>query len=344
MTRCTPFLVLLLAVPLARAADPGPPSEGRMAPRLSRMLAALAPEKAPEKIAAPAPAESSPEVQACFSDCCDGRRLFESDYAFENFVGPISNPILTKDPRALTEFRILNVDNWIPHEHPLGGGDFQAYGFEVRVALTDRLSFIADKDGFASIHPHRGLSRTGALDIAAGLKYAVIRDPERQLLVTAGFQYEPDTGEEKVFQGHGAGTMTLFTSIGKGFGDCYVNHVIFNGGYQFPFDRTDNSTFFYTQLHLDRQLMGWLYPLVELNWFHWTDGGNRGIPPAIGEGDGLLNIGTSGVAGNDLVTVAGGVKAKIGRHLDTGVAFEFPISNRQDLLDYRLLAELILRY
>src|SRR5262249_47655229 len=147
----------------------------------------------------------------------------------------------SKDPRALTEARLLFVNDWIPSEHPFRGGDFQAYGLQVRVALTDRLSFIADKDGYASIHPHVGQSTNGWLDIALGFKYAIVRDPDRQLLITTGVQYEPQTGEEKVFQGHGDGLLTVFTSAGKGF--CNGFHIITNAGYQFPVDRDDNSSF-----------------------------------------------------------------------------------------------------
>ena len=90
--------------------------------------------------------------------------------------------------------------------------------------------------------------------------------------------------------------------------------------------------------------IGWLYTLAELNWFHWTQGGDRGLPPSLGEGDGLINLGTSGVAGNDLVTSAVGLKAIVNRHLDVGTAFEFPLSNRKDLIDSRLLVEMIFRY
>src|SRR5207244_1255326 len=178
------------------------------------------------------------------------------------FIGPISNPILTKDPRALTEARFLFISDYITTEHPFRGGDFQVYGLEVRAALTDRLSFIADKDGLLSIHPHVGPSETGWLNIAVGLKYAFIRDVENLLL--------------------------------------------------------------------DRGWNGWLYTLAEANWFHWTQGGDRGLPPALGEGDGLINLGTSGVAGNDLVTGAVGLKAIVNRHLDIGTAYEFPLSNRKD--------------
>ncbi len=305
----------------------------------------------PPPTATPAPAASPPLVAP--SDCgtatngiwdgasTDGA-LFESDRCFPNFIGPISNPVLSKDPRALTEARALFLTDSIPHDHPLGGGDFQVYGLQVRVALTDRLSFIADKDGVASIHPGVGKSETGALDIAAGLKYAFIRDVENQFLVDGGFMFEPQTGESNVFQGQGTGLFTLFLTGGKEFGDCY--HILGNTGYQLPVDRSQNSSFFYTSLHLDKQMFGWLYPLVELNWFHWTGSGDRGLPSALGEGDGLINFGTSGVAGNDLVTVAVGLKAILNRHMDIGVAYETPISTRQDLIENRVLAELIFRY
>src|SRR5439155_7733106 len=171
-----------------------------------------------------------PSAEACSEMCCpdgDGscgyscgcgngdRRFLESDRAFPGFIGPISNPILTKDPRALTEARFLFISDYIPTEHPFRGGDFQVYGLEVRAALTDRLSFIADKDSVLSIHPHVGPSETGWLNIAVGLKYAFIRDIENQFLLVGGFHYEPHTGEAKVFQGQGDVLWTVFTTIGK---------------------------------------------------------------------------------------------------------------------------------
>lgn len=324
MTRPSVFFSLLLAAGFARATDPVKPAA---VPAMPKATAAPIEHVAPVYEAAP---------------CLEGRRLFESDREFCTFIGPISNPVLAKDPRALTEVRLLFVNDWIPNEHPFQGGDFQAYGMQVRVALTDRLSFIADKDGYATIHPGVGPNSDGWLNIAAGFKYALIRDVDRQLLVTAGLQFEPQTGETAVFQGHGDGIFTVFTSTGKGF--CNGIHVIANAGYQFPADSAENSSFFYSQLHVDKQLFGCIYPLAELNWFHYTAGGRRGLPSALGEGDGLLNLGTSDVAGNDLVTAAVGIKAVIGKHLDVGVAYETPLSNRKDLLDHRILVEAIVRY
>ena len=102
-------------------------------------------------------------------------------------------------------------------------------------------------------------------------------------------------GEREVFENHGNGVMTVFTTLGK---EVNCNwHILNTSGYQFGFDADENSSFFYNSLHIDRQVFGWLYPLAELNWFHYTGSGDRGLPAALGEGDGLLNLGTSGVAG-----------------------------------------------
>jgi hypothetical protein len=283
------------------------------------------------------------ETSPCDS-CCDyeARGLFESDHAFPTFIGPISNPVLAKDPRSLTEARFLFIHNEIPTEHPFAGGNFQVYALQVRVALTERLALIADKDGYIALNPDGAENTNGWLNLAAGLKYTLLRDVEHQRLAAAGFMYEPQSGDSDVFQGQGDGLFTVFGTFGQQIGDC--NHFLANLGYQFPVDTAENSSFYYVSLHLDRQLFGWVYPLVELNWFHWVQGGRRGLPSALGEGDGLINLGTTSVAGNDLVTTAVGLKARVSRNLDLGAAWEFPISNREDLIDNRVTFEAILRY
>ena len=303
---------------------------------LAALIAGLAGE--------PATMTFTPGCSSCLlQDAHCERGLFESDRCFPRFIGPISNPVLAKDPRSLTELRGLFIQNWIPEDHAvLPSGNFQIAALEARVAINERLSFIADKDGYAFIHPVGADSQNGWLNLAAGFKYALIRDVECQFLVTVGAMFEAQTGEADVFQSHGDGLFTIFGTVGKEFDECW--HVIANVGYQFPVDRTDNSSMVYTQLHFDRQIFGWLYPLVEFNWYHWTAGGNRGLPAALGEGDGLINFGTSGVAGNNLVTTALGLKAMFSMNLEAGVAYEFPLSNRRDLIDGRILAELIIRY
>lgn len=270
------------------------------------------------------------------------RPAFLSDHCFDNFIGPVTNPVLSKDARSLTEARFLFVQNKIDPQHPFGSGDIQAYGLQLRLALTERLTLIADKDGYAAINPANSPQQTGWLDLAAGLKYAFIRDVENQFLLTGGFMYEMPSGSGDVFQDHGDGLFTFFASTGKEFSG--MTHWLNTVGYQVPVDGDANSSFLYWSTHLDRQLWGWFYPLIEANWYHYVSSGNRGLPSALGEGDGLINLGTSGVTGNDLVTVAVGAKAKLTQNCELGGAWEFPVSPRHDLLNNRLTMELIFRY
>lgn len=283
---------------------------------------------------------------ACQLGCdgCEGARLFTSDRCFNGFVGPISNPVLSKDPRTVTEARLLFVNNWFPDDHILfQGGNAQVYGLQVRVALTERLSLIADKDGYIDLNPgNDALDGDGWANIAAGLKYNLIRDVENQFLLSAGFQYEFQTGEATVFQSHGDGTLSVFGVAGKEFG-CKT-HLLALMGHQFPMDSAENSGYLYTSLHLDHAVTPWFYPLVELNWFHYTQSGSRGIPSAVGEGDGLINIGTGNVAGNDLTTIALGAKIILMENRELGIAWETPISNREDLIDHRLIVDFVIRF
>ncbi|MCA9187125.1 MAG: hypothetical protein R3E01_09535 [Pirellulaceae bacterium] len=62
------------------------------------------------------------------------------------------------------------------------------------------------------------------------------------------------------------------------------------------------------------------------------------------EGGDLFNLGTVGVAGNDIVTGAFGMKYKPGNHMELGVAWELPLTERRDVLDNRLTVDMILRY
>ncbi len=283
------------------------------------------------------------ESGGCLNGNCGAERgAFQSDTAFPDFVGPLSNVFFAKDPRAQTYLRGHYIYNRLPGDHALGGGSVNAVALQINVAVNDRLTIIADKDGYAWLDTPGTGSRDGFMNLGVGFKYALIRDVENQFLFTVGAMYEPRTGSRDVFQGHGDGLITFFGTLGKEFG-C-KNHAIVNVGYQVPFNSNENSSYIYTQLHLDRQIAGWLYPLIELNWFHYTSSGDRGLPPVVGEGDGLINLGTSGVAGNNLVTLALGAQMRLRENLDVGVGYEFPISSRKDLLDDRVYVQFTLRY
>jgi hypothetical protein len=116
-------------------------------------------------------------------------------------------------------------------------------------------------------------------------------------------------------------------------------------GYAFS---TDNkrSEYLFASLHLDYNVANAnkFYPLIELNWFHYTVGGTA--RPFLGfEGADLFNFGSSHVGGDDdNLTIAVGARYKYCEWLQAGIAAEFPLVGRRDLLDFRLTVDLIFRY
>jgi hypothetical protein len=307
------------------------------------------PKPVPVAVAAPATATSAPVVVAeggwrkagSCNECCEEKR-FESDRCFDGFIGPVTSPIYAKDPRSLTELRALYVHNWNPGDRFLNGGDYDLYGLQVRVALNEKLSVFMDKAGFLSVNAgNAGIrDRDGWLDLGLGVKYTFLRDVCEQEVAAVGVMYEFATGEDEVFQGRGDGIITPFITYGKEFGDCW--HFIGNAAYSAAVDSSENSSFLFSQLHLDKGINGWLYPLVELNWFYYTQSGNTTRPA--GERDGVFSFGDEGTAGTHRLTIAGGLKAKLRRNIETGVAYERALTGGDDLFNHRIVGEFILRY
>ena len=70
--------------------------------------------------------------------------------------------------------------------------------------------------------------------------------------------------------------------------------------------------------------------------------GTAGVP-GLGGLD-LYNLGSSGIAGNNVVTGAGGIKYKPTINSELGVCYEVPLTGRRDIINGRLTVDLILRY
>ena len=67
------------------------------------------------------------------------------------YVPPLANPLLNETPYITTEARPLILYNDIPDSFLTGGGTIVIGAVEVRIALTERLGFIASKDGYADL-------------------------------------------------------------------------------------------------------------------------------------------------------------------------------------------------
>jgi hypothetical protein len=267
-----------------------------------------------------------------------------SDQCFANFVSPITNPLFFEDPRTLSEVRTIFAQHWIPSSNPVFlGGNVQYLAVQARVALTERLSIIATKDGYLWIDSNNEAAipdQDGWADVAAGLKYNLVRNPESQFLLSAGFTYELDVGSHRVFQGQGDGEFHLFTTMGKQI--TPKSHVISATGFRLPTDNAARSQMWYWSNHVDYEIRNKWYALLELNWFNWMQSGSA--LPVTFEGGDLFNLGSTDVNGNSLVTMGVGAKKRFGKMNELGLGYELPVSDRKDLIQSRLYVDLILRY
>jgi hypothetical protein len=280
------------------------------------------------------------DADLCDSCCRDSwtlNLLAPSDDCFTGFISPMTNPVYFEDPRTLTEARFI----YAHHKVPLtaGGGDIDLFAVQVRAAINDRLSIIATKDGYmTSSNP---LIDDGWADINVGLKYNLRKNAHTQRILSAGATYELPVGSTRSLQGNGDGVFNLFLSGGAQLGS--KSHWVSGAGLVLPADSAEESQWSYWSNHFDTQLgCTNLHPFMEVNWYHWMKSGDGGINGI--EGGDLFNFGSTGVAGNDIVTGAIGLKYKPCKNTEIGVAWEAPMTERRDVLDNRLTFDLILRY
>ena len=275
--------------------------------------------------------------------CCDlggEERLLglfaRSDRCFSGFISPMTNPVHFEDPRTLTEARFIFLHHNVPSA--AGDGSVQLFAVQFRAALTERLSIVAAKDGFVT--SSNALIDDGWADLSVGLKYNLYKDYHRQRLLTAGLAFELPTGTPRTLQGNGDGVFHLYLTGGTQFWDCW--HWISASGFRLPSNTNQESQVWYWSNHIDRRLGNSWYGLFEVNWYHWMKSGTGGVAGV--EGVDLWNLGSTGVAGRDVVTMAAGLKWKPNDSTELGIAYEFPVTGREFILQNRLTVDFILRY
>jgi hypothetical protein len=261
-----------------------------------------------------------------------------TDLCFSDFISPMTNPVFFEDPRNLTEARLIYVHHSLPDT--LGNGDLNIVALQLRAKITERLSVIANKDGYIFASGDAPLD-DGWADVGAGVKYLLFADPETQQLVSTGVTFEIPGGSTRALQGNGDGEFNLFLTGGTQLGDSF--HWVSCAGLRLPSDTKDESQVFYWSNHWDKMLRwnGW-YAFTELNWYHYLSGGDGGVP-GIGGMD-FFNFGSTGVAGDDVLTWAFGLKYKPTTLSELGIAYEIPVTDNRDVLENRLTFDAIIRY
>lgn len=268
---------------------------------------------------------------------------------------PISNPTLFDLALPTTNVHPIFIYHGLPDEIsttagnlPLGG-DTEVYALQFEIALNDRLSIVATKDGYVDMNPDATLGESdGMANLGAGLKYAFILDPAAGTVVSGSATFEVPIGDEDVFQGEGDGAVNLIVS-----GLKLMDQWQFAGavGAQIPFSN-EQSTSSFVSAHASYEVCKLFIPLVELNWHHVLDAGDGGnlFPPVSGiaefEGNDFFNLGAANSHKNrDLVTAAVGFRTRITDSVDVGAAYEIPLTKDENsLFDDRVTVDLIWKF
>jgi hypothetical protein len=260
----------------------------------------------------------------------------------QRYVAPLANPLLNETPYLTTEVRSIYFYQEIPDEFLTSGGRINVIAIEIRVALNDRLGIIATKDGYADINFDSVLpDEEGFANISLGLKYALLSLPSTNSIVTIGLEYEAPTGNLETggisLQGGGSGFFDLFLTAAQAFGQFGAQASL---GFNLAVDPDHDSSQFHFSVHADYEILPGLFPLIEFHGFTTMDKGNR--TAADFEGVDLVNFGS--IDSGTVVTVAGGMRYRFNRHVQVGAGYETPITDRKDLMDWRVYVDLVLSY
>lgn len=285
---------------------------------------------------------------ASAAPCCTGGDW--QDYA----ISPVANPIYFEDPRIYTDVHPIYMHHYLPDTFGFKGGSLPLGGSvdvvaaQIRVKLTDRLALIATKDGYIAFRPDNTLSHEyGWADIAAGLKYALIDDRDKELIVTPGFTITLPTGNERVFQGHGSGVENIFVSAEKGF-DRF--HVTGNLGVLIPNDFDKQTAQLHYSLQLDYAFCKYFIPFFVANGYTVLSDGQSQSSQSLNavnlnaEGYDLINFGADAARGSTQFTVGGGARSKITKNVDIGAAYEAGVANPKGIFDSRITADVSVHF
>jgi hypothetical protein len=297
-------------------------------------------------------------------------RCGRTDGRWEGFEKPIVSFAQFEDPFITTGLYPYFMWHEFPSQSVMGGGDLYAVAVQARIAITDKLAFIATKDGYVwnrpelelnDIAPGGGSSHVlpnteGYLNIAGGLKYALIEDRENNFILSPAIRIELATGSSNTFQGYGNGLW--IPSVSAAWSPIEDVHLMAGVGGEIPFSRGKLSSSIFYHLYADYQVSERFQPFAQLSGIYWVESGRGELPvrtklsgPArnltltdaqdatgAGRDDGTaeFNLGSKGVDNNDLITFAVGSHFPINEHVTFSIAYERPITTRKGIFKQRI--------
>lgn len=254
---------------------------------------------------------------------------------FEHFYNPVGNPIYFETPFNNTGVRFLYLHHDFPDDSQLRGGDLNVYAVQARIAITERLGFIATKDGYSDLNADALPSDDGWNDIAAGLKYAFYIDKPSDFIATFGGRYQMGNGDAEVLQG-GVQEFSPFISAAKGWGKF---HLIGDLTDRIPLDNDKGNNVFQWDVHADYEIFSGVAPMLELHGLHYLSDGDR-TPLSVGGAD-YTNLGSTDVDGSTVIWLGAGARVKLWPNMSIGATFEYPLTNPDaDIFGDRITVDL----
>ena len=249
---------------------------------------------------------------------------------FEHFYNPVGNPLYFETPFNNTELRLLYLHHDFPNGSQLGGGDVNVYAAQIRLALTERLAFIATKDGWSDMNARILPGGDGWNDFAIGAKYVFIADRENDFALTGGMRWTWDNGDREVLNGF-TQELSPFVSVAKGW-DKF--HFIGDVTGRLPTDSNDGNYILQWDLHFDYevapQVLPGFAPIFEVHGLHYLSNGER-FPLSVG--------------GDSVIWGGVGFRWKLTPHMSVGSTFEFPFHNPDnDIMGNRVTVDMALTW
>jgi hypothetical protein len=253
----------------------------------------------------------------------------KTTYTFqEKFVDPIGNPFYFESPFIETNAEIVYVWHDFPTNSAIGGGELNIAALQLRAAITDRLAFIATKDGYSWINTGATGDEGGWNDLAWGLKYALIVDEPNEFILTGGMRWEMRNGDDEVLQGDtsSANELNPFISFAKGW-DRF--HLLGAVNYRLPVDSGSYNHVLHWDLHADYEIapetLPGFFPTVEVHGVHYFNNGD--VTPLPVGGLDYTNLGSTDTAGDFMMWGDLGFRWKLTPNMDFGAAYGVPLVN-----------------
>jgi hypothetical protein len=262
------------------------------------------------------------------------------DQHFRDKPRPVGSPLYFEDPFINTDVRFVFLWNEFPEQSQLRGGQLTVYALPIRIAITDRLQFLAYKDGYSHLESPILDDDSGWNDLGVGLKYALLVDHENDFLLSSGLKWNLSNGHAKTLQGN-VEELSPFVSAYKGWDKW---NFLANVAGRIPMDEHQGNCILSWDGHVDYEVFKNFFPLFEVHGLHYLSNGDR-LPLDVGGLD-YGNIGSAYVAGHAAFWGGVGFRWNIVEHVSWGAVWEFPMqtTSNNDLFEQRVTTNLILTF